>query len=174
MGRWQCRMLYACINQGLTTLAPENALLADAKIVINTFTWFLNLIQFDLFAREDIIAWLAQNSRRAMQNWNKVWFHPDNYFCPIVLLCDPLFIIFIIFQNLSVEISAQMLVEGLGTNHGISSVGFSAMAKDSTTQQPGTFWSHPKCFDLSIRFIRVFAVEIQAVENLGIGDQCIS
>jgi hypothetical protein len=49
-------MLYACINQGLTTLAPENALLADAKIVINTFTWFLNLIQFDLFAREDIIA----------------------------------------------------------------------------------------------------------------------
>ena len=61
-----------------------------------------------------------------------------------------------------------MLVKGVETNHGISSVGFSAMAKDSTTQQPGTFWSHPKCFDLSIRFIRVFA-EIQAVENLGIG-----
>lgn len=31
-------------------MAPENALLADAKIVIKTFTWFLNLIQFDLFA----------------------------------------------------------------------------------------------------------------------------
>lgn len=87
-----------------------------------------------------------------------------------MLLCDPLFII---FQNLSVEISAQMLVKGVETNHGISSVGFSAMAKDSTPQQPGTFWSHPKCFDLSIRFIGVFA-EIQAVENLGIGDQCIS